>query len=293
MIRSMTGIGNCHKSNDDFDIRLKIQSVNSRYLDTNFRLHYIYSAFENDIRRIVNFKLGRGKLDLSFDIRDMRENSVKANLNESIISAYLSAAKEISKNKNVNKKVDVSQIIAFPHAVKLQTEAPDNDESFKKLLLEVTEAAIEDLIKSRELEGEKLTVDISSRLDICKQKIDAIEELTKDVKAEHILKIKDRIQEMLENVELDQQRLEQEVAFLVDRGDITEEIVRFNSHIDSMKELLKSDEVIGKKLDFTVQELNREINTVGSKTKKIEISRNVIEVKSELEKIREQVQNIE
>lgn len=293
MIKSMTGAGRGRKTTDKFDITIRAQSVNSRYLDVNVRMSSAYADFENDIRQLCREKLGRGKVDINIDIRDLREDAYSANLNDAIVGAYLEAANKLAGLPEVDRTVNAANVLTFPHALKLEPKELDEPEAFKADLLEAVGDAITDLIKSRTAEGERTQADIRNRIASCESQLDIVVKLTGDVKAEYLQKIRDRIEEMLGNHELDETRLEQEVAFLVDKSDISEEITRLKSHFEAMDSLLNSEGTVGKKLDFTVQEMNREVNTIGSKSKNIEIARAVIEMKSEIEKIREQVQNVE
>jgi uncharacterized protein (TIGR00255 family) len=293
MIRSMTGIGSATRNDSTFEVTVRAQTVNSRYLDINVRLHHTYSEYEHVITQLCRKKLSRGKVDFFFDIRDLRDDTVEAKLNEPLIYAYMDAVTQVTKFANVENRISPSSLLAFPHVLKVEAKKIDDVDSFKAFLLSVTEEALDDLIQSRSQEGEKIAVDIDERLELCSGWKDKIDALSETVKKENHNRIKLRIEELIGKPELNQDRLEQEVAYMADKADISEEVQRFSGHLEEMHNLLQSEKTLGKKLDFTVQELNREVNTMGSKSRNIEISRLVIDIKAELEKVREQVQNVE
>ena len=293
IIKSMTGAGTGRNSNNDFDITIKAQSVNSRFLDVNIRLHHIYSQYEQLIRQTTRSLLGRGKVDINVDIRDLREDAINPVINQQVLDAYIQAIKTLSGEDVVAPDVRASAILSFPHAVKMEPRELDNIEEFEALLNNTLEQAVADLVIARGKEGAKLKQDIEKRIEICKISLVEIEKNAGRIKEDYYKKIKERVLELMEQTELDEGRLEQEVAFLSDRSDITEEIVRLKAHFERMYDFFKETEPVGKKMDFLVQEMNREINTIGSKSKNADISKYVIEIKSEIERIREQVQNIE
>jgi uncharacterized protein (TIGR00255 family) len=293
IIKSMTGAGTARKANEEFDITIKVQSVNSRFLDVNIRLHHIYSQYEQLVRQTTRSLLGRGKVDINVDIRDLREDAINPVINQQVLDAYIHAITTLSKEEVVASDVRASAILSFPHAVKMEPRELENTEVFEKLLTETIEDAISDLIKARANEGEKLKNDIASRIEKSRKSLEEIEKYAGRIKEDYYTKIKERVIELMDQTELDEGRLEQEVAFLCDRSDITEEIVRLKAHFDRMFDFFQEKEPVGKKMDFLVQEMNREVNTIGSKSKNADISKYVIEIKSEVERIREQVQNIE
>lgn len=293
LVKSMTGAGAARNANSEFDITIKVQSVNSRFLDVNIRLHHIYSQYEQLVRQQVRNLLGRGKVDINLDIRDMREDAINPVFNQQVLEAYLQAIKTLAEDSLVSDQVSASAILSFPHAVKMEPRELEKTDEFEKLLTDAITAAISDLIAARANEGAKLQKDISNRIEKSRENLKEIETHAGQIRIDYYNKIKDRVAELLDQTELDEGRLEQEVAFLCDRSDITEEIVRLGAHFDRMFDFFEETEPVGKKMDFLVQEMNREINTIGSKSKSVDISKQVIEIKSELERIREQVQNIE
>jgi uncharacterized protein (TIGR00255 family) len=290
----MTGIGSARAGDGSFEISVKAQSVNSRFLDITIRMPHVWAEYENGLRQLAGEMLSRGKVDITFDIRDLREDAVSATFNRAVVNAYLEAAAQLREHENIDPEIEVMELIAMPQVVRLEPKEPPDPEKFNALLRETMKQALADLVNSRTVEGAKLVADMEERLSRCLEHLKVIESQAASVKQELFLKLKDRVTELIGGAaELDPMRLEQEVALIADRGDITEEIVRFGSHVGGMRDMLRAGEAIGKKLDFITQELNREVNTIGSKSRNVEISRAVIEIKSELEKIREQVQNVE
>ena len=293
MIKSMTGTGNAKNSNDEFCVSVQIQSVNNRFLDVVIRIPSFYREYEATIRQACRELLNRGKIDLNYDITDLRDDAVSMVLNRSVVDAYIKVAGDLTMHPDIEKKINAASVLSFPQSYTLEPTKMDDPEKFINLLLKTTVEAVEDLIGSRIREGKRIFSDVENRLDSIANELSKIEQRSKDVKKEYFDKIKERISELASQPEIDESRLEQEVAYLVDKSDITEEIVRFQSHIEQLAEIAQGNGSIGKKLEFLLQEMNREINTIGSKSKAIEISRSVIEIKSELEKIREQILNIE
>lgn len=292
-ICSMTGLGVASGANQDFEIGLKVQSVNSRYLDINIRMPSTYNEFEAELRDEMRKSVSRGKVDAYLDIRDLREDGVEPKVNLPLAKAYLDAVEQLPGAKQLNRTVNAADLLSYPHLLKLEPRQLDDAESFRKLLIGVMSDAMKQLRGSREKEAARLVEDMSVRMKKCSDMLDDIDSLSEDIKSGYKQKIQERITELLESEDLDEGRLEQEVAFLVDRSDITEELVRFRSHAESFHDIISKGGEAGKKLDFLMQELNREINTIGSKSKSAEINRSVVDVKAELEKVREQVQNIE
>lgn len=293
-VRSMTGIGSARTGDGLFEIAVKAQSVNGRFLDVNIRMSNVWSEYENGLRQLAHDHLHRGKVDITVEIRDLREDAISATFNRAVVNAYLEAAASLRDREEIDPEIEVMDLIAMPQVVRLEPKAPPDPEKFSALLRETVTAALRDLVSARETEGATLVADMDTRLGHCLEQLRIIESHAATVKQELLQKLRDRLTELTGGtVQLDPMRLEQEVALLADRGDITEELVRFASHIEGMRALLGEGTAVGKKLDFTTQELNREVNTIGSKSRNVEISRAVIEIKSELEKIREQVQNVE
>jgi uncharacterized protein (TIGR00255 family) len=293
IIRSMTGFGVAKKLSQELDISIKIQTVNSRYCDINIRMPSVYNMYEIGIRNAIRKHVSRGKVDVYLEIRDLREDSVVPVLNKAVVNAIVTVLEDIPNLSSIDKTLNVGTLLNFHQALKLENKEFDNPEEFESLLLECVEDALLQLLENRANEGSTLVLDIQSRIGTCSKLLEEISNHSRQIKLEYKDKLHERISEILESEDVDEGRLEQEVAFLVDRADITEEIVRFRSHLERFGEIITKGGEVGKKLDFLMQELNREINTIGSKAKSLEVNRIVVDVKSELEKVREQVQNIE
>lgn len=293
MIRSMTGSGSAQKTTADFDIAVSVKSINNRYLDIILRLPPIIKEYEHVLKRPCIQHLGRGKVEISVSLNDLRKNAVSAALNEPIVKALLDAAIALQDRPGVDGTLDVSSVISFPGALIIEPALIQHSENFLSEVSAVILEGIDDLNRMKDDEGRRIGEDIERRLDSCKRYVSQIETGSHNHKQEYRQKLSQRLQELTQGLEIDPQRLDQEIAFMAERSDISEEIVRLNSHLEQTSNLIGAGGVVGKKLDFLVQEMNREANTIGSKSKNLDINRLVIEVKSEIEKIREQVQNIE
>jgi uncharacterized protein (TIGR00255 family) len=293
MIKSMTGGGNARRIIDSFDVSVRVRSVNSRFLDLGLRLPQIFYEFESVLRQRGAEVLARGKVDIFVDVKDQRSNSYTGKVNIGLVNSILEAVEHLRAREDIDMRIDLSALLNIQGVLSLETGELDDSEALVQQLWGVISAALADLEKMKRREGEKLYRDIRGRAETCREIVGRIETSAGRVKSEYMEKLSKRLQEFMEGVEIDRQRLEQEVAFLADRSDITEEIVRIRSHLDQLLGLLDSEAAVGKKLDFIVQEIFREINTIGSKSRNLDLSKAVIDFKSELERIREQVQNVE
>ena len=293
MISSMTGVGSARRLTDQFDISVRVRSLNGRYLDLAIRMPQPYYEFEYPLRRRCLELLGRGKVDIRVEVRDLRSDAVKASFNRRLVEAVLEAAEFLGERPDVAGEFDPSALLSLPDVLSIEPAELDDPERFRLELEEAAEAAIAEMAAMKASEGGKIQADIEKRLGCCEAELSGIEESADQVRTEHLDRLRKRIEELTGGVGIDPLRLEQEAVLLADRSDVTEETVRLRSHFCQTRELLDADGIVGKKLDFLVQEMNREINTIGSKSKNIGLSRAVIEIKSELEKIREQVQTIE
>lgn len=293
MIRSMTGGGRARRQINDFDVAVRFRAVNGKYLDLSVRLPSAFMDFEYALRQLCIERLGRGKIDLYIDIKDQRANSSSVEVNRSLINSMLDALSELHYREDIENKIDISTFLSIPGVLVIEPSELEDAEGFLAGLKEVVSEALSDLINMRLDEGAKLYVDLVGRLEKCVSAVKTMEKFAGEVQKEYLEKLRRRVNELANGLTIDSQRMEQEVALLVDRSDITEEIVRLRSHIGQMKKLLESDDVVGKKLDFLAQEMFREINTIGAKSKNAKLSKIVIDVKAEVEKIREQVQNVE
>ncbi|MCX7904353.1 MAG: YicC family protein [Caloramator sp.] len=292
MIKSMTGYGRgeCEENNRRFVIEIK--SVNNRYLDINIRLPKHLIALEDNIRKYISAKVSRGKIDVFVNQDKFSDDDIKVVLDEQVASYYYNVYTELKKKFNLEEEITLSLLAKAPDVIIIEKNDEDIEtvwETMKKALDE----ALAVFIDMRTKEGLKLKQDILERCAIINQKVDLIEKRSPGIIDEYREKIKIRVSEFLKDVAIDEAKLLNEVAFFADKINIDEEITRLKSHIEQLRATLETDEAVGRKLDFLIQEMNRETNTIGSKANDLYIANLVIDIKSELEKIREQVQNIE
>ena len=276
MIKSMTGYGRAKLSKDDREYQIEIKSVNHRYLDISVRIPKQLSYLEEIIKKEIAKKVKRGKIDVfvTFENNSLEGKEIK--INTELAKAYINELKKLAEKENILSDIQVTEISKYPEEV-----------------LETITIATDNLVQMRETEGNKISEDLLKRLNIINKKVEEIAKLSTGLIEEYVVKLEERINEILKNQEIDKTRLAQEVVIYADKCSIEEEVTRLNSHISQFKNLLNSNEAIGKKLDFIIQEMNRETNTIGSKANNLEITNGVIDIKTEIENIREQVQNIE
>ncbi|MBE7047049.1 MAG: YicC family protein [Ruminococcaceae bacterium] len=292
MIKSMTGYGQSTVQFDDYRINIELKTVNNRYLDTSIKVYKRYSFVEEIVREIVSSKISRGKLDVSIQFDNIKKDESVVTLNEEIAIEYYNAVKKMSEVLGIEDDITVSKMTSFPDIFTIEKKEQDK-EKITNDVKEVLISAIDDLTNSRIREGERLKVFFEESLSYMASIVDSIEKLSENTVNDYRERIKEKVEEYLGDFKADEARLLQEVCIFSDKVNITEEIVRFRSHLAEFRSLLSSDIPVGRKLDFIIQELNRETNTMGSKCNDFEVSKLVVEMKSEIEKIREQTQNIE
>ena len=296
MIRSMTGYGKGESEGNGYHITVEVKTVNNRYLDMNIRLPRSFHAFDTKLRALVKQHLVRGKVEMfvAFETDEAISAAVKCNLQ--IASQYAAAMREMAKALDVQDDTAVSLIARMPEVFKIEDTSPDED-ALEKLLTASCEAALQRLTEAREREGEYLAADIRMKLSKIREHARFIEEKVPEINAAYQQKLQERISAMLSDHTVEESRLLTEAAIFADKSSVDEELVRLNSHIDAflatMDKAGEEEEGIGRKLDFIVQEMNREANTTLSKSPDLEISAHAVEIKTEIEKIREQIQNIE
>ncbi|MBE7050218.1 MAG: YicC family protein [Ruminococcaceae bacterium] len=292
MIKSMTGYGRAEQLFDSYKINVEIKSVNNRYLDVNTKVYKQYSFLEEVVRECVSSSLSRGKVDIFVQVEPIGEEEIVVSLNDGVVKGYKDAMTKIADVAKVPDDITVSSFLRLPDVFVIEKQEKDKDK-ISKDAKEVVEKAIFDLSQNRQREGERL----KNFFDLCivniKDILSVIKERSPQTVDEYKQRMKERIEDILSGVEVDEARLLTEVGIFADKVNITEEIIRFESHLKEYSHLLNSDIAIGRKLDFIIQELNREANTMGSKCNDYIISKSVVELKSEIEKLREQVQNIE
>ena len=291
MIKSMTGYGRGNISKNDREYQIEIKSVNHRYLDISVKMPRQLSYLEDAIKKEISSKVKRGKIDVFITFNNNSLEGRKIKINTELAHIYIEELKRLSEKENILSDIQVTEISKYPDVLNIQNE---QDEDIIKIeVIEVLSDAIDNFISMRQDEGSKISEDLLKRLEYIKVKVNEISQLSTGLIEEYVVKLETRIKEILKDQEIDKQRLAQEVVIYADKCSVEEEITRLNSHILQFKNLLNSDEAVGKKLDFIVQEMNRETNTIGSKANNLDITKRVIDLKTEIENIREQIQNIE
>ena len=294
MIKSMTGFGRGEYVDGKRRITAEIKSVNHRYADVSVKMPRRYSFAEERVKNTVKSLVKRGKADVSIMVEYLTEDDYNIKLNENAAKQYYENLIELKEKFSLAGEIDISILASFPDLFKLASNASDEEEAAAALETAIRLAA-ENLDTMRALEGEKLAEDILMRGELISGLISGIELLVPQVSAAYYEKLRERIRELTDNsIEIPEDRIAMEIAIFADKSNITEELVRLRSHIGQLTGIItKSIQPDGRKLDFLVQEMNREANTIGSKANNIEITNKMLEIKSEIEKIREQVQNIE
>lgn len=291
MIKSMTGYGKANLNEEEREYQIEIKTVNHRYLDISVKMPKQISYLEETIKKEISKQIKRGKVDIyvTFNNSSIEGKSIK--INTQLAKAYISELKKLAEEEKILADIQVNDIAKYPEV--LTVEYNQEDEIIKEEMTKTVQVAIENLISMREKEGEKLSEDLSKRLDSIQEKVNELNKYSTGLIEEYVVKLEERLKQLLPNQELDKSRLAQEVVIYADKCSIQEEITRLKSHISQFRGLLKSNESVGKKLDFIIQEMNRETNTIGSKSNNLDITNGVIDMKTEIENLREQVQNIE
>jgi len=292
MIRSMTGYGRGSIEMDGRSYTIEIKSVNHRYCDLNIKIPKSLLPLEDKIRKTVQSRLNRGKIDLFVTQNLFDKKDVSAFLNKSLADSYFSCLTEIKERYNLRDDVSLSLICKFPEVITTKQEDEDVEELWDGLETALNNA-LDMMVQMREREGLKLTEDIIIKCKGIKEKVLVIEEKSSDIVQEYTDKLKLRLNDLLKDYKVDENRLAMEVALLADKASIDEEIVRLKSHLIQVIETLELDEPVGRKLDFIIQEMNRETNTIASKADNLDVINIMLSIKNEIEKIREQVQNLE
>ncbi len=293
MLKSMTGFGRSDGQNEDLNCKVEIRSVNNRFIEINTRLQRNLQLLEAPLKKLVKSRCARGSFDVTITLEKTNGNASNIVIapNLSLASQYLEAFNQIKQELGLSGEIDINSVLAQRDVVKVEAEQTDPNK--EKLIFETVDLALTSLLEMRQEEGHNLQADISNRLIEIAKHGDIIRGRQPVVLQEYKDRLKERIQILNDGVELDTLRLAQETALMADRCDVTEEIIRLKSHLEQFQKLLDSDQPVGRKLEFITQEINREVNTIGSKTIDTTVSQSVIEMKSDLEKIREQLQNIE
>lgn len=292
MISSMTGFGRATVASDGREITIELKSVNHRYLDLAFRMPRHIGFIEDVLRQLLSEQLSRGHVDIYVNYRNMRMDARTVVIDEALMGAYLTAARKAAAQYELKDDISLSTAMRFPDVTDV-IEAEEDRDAVAALAREAALRAVTALKRMRAGEGERLCNDLLNRVTTVESIAAKIDTRAPLVVEEYRTKLSERIESMLGGVEVDRTRLATEVALFADKASINEELVRLASHVTEMRKVLGSDEAAGRRLDFVVQEMNREFNTIGSKANDAEITNLVIAGKGEIEKIREQVQNIE
>lgn len=292
MTRSMTGFGRGSFERNGRSFTVEIKSVNHRYLDLNVKLPKNLLSLEEKIRKEVSSRLNRGKVDIFITQSSLAKSDVKAVFNEKLGDSYFQCLKDMKARYNLTDNVSLALIAKFPEVITVEQQE-ENVEELWDILHDALNEALNLLVAMREREGEKLRENIIDKCDVVKKHVDQIEAKSPVIIKEYRAKLTEKIKELLEDREIDDNRIAMEVAIFADKSCVDEEFVRLNSHLLQVKETLRLDEPVGRKLDFIVQEMNRETNTIASKSSDLEIVNLGLNIKNEIEKIREQIQNIE
>ncbi|MBR6396549.1 MAG: YicC family protein [Lachnospiraceae bacterium] len=292
MIKSMTGFGRYEKTTETYKLTVEIKSVNHRYLELGLKLPKKLNFFEVSIRNLLKTYIQRGKVDVFITYEDYNEEQVCVRYNKSIAAEYLKYIKSMSEDFGIENNVRVTDLARFPEVFNLEEQGIDEKELWAEIEEVVSEAA-KRFVESRITEGERLKADLVAKLDNMLTYVDFVEERSPQVVNEYREKITAKVAELLGNTQIDQSILATEITLFADKICVDEETVRLRSHIINMKNVLNEDEGIGRKLDFIAQEMNREANTIMSKANDLALTNKAIELKTDIEKVREQIQNIE
>ena len=292
MIRSMTGFGRAQASVEGYDVTVEIRSVNHRYFEFSARIPRAFSFLEDKTKNLLNETISRGKVECSILIEAKSDDSVIVTVDEPLIKGYYDAVGAIAEKFALKNDLTALSLARFPDALKISKAPVDEDELWAKISPVISEACSR-FVEMRETEGAKLRADVLSRADLIIENVAFIEERSPETVKAYNDRLLEKIKEVLADKQIDEARILTEAAIFADKVAVAEETVRLRSHIEQLHTMLDSSEPIGRKLDFLVQEINREANTIGSKAQDVEIARRVIDIKAEVEKIREQIQNIE
>ena len=293
MIRSMTGYGKQNLNIEKREYQVEIKSVNHRYLDINIKMPKTLSYLEEPIKKEISEKIKRGKIDVFITFVNNSKEGRNIDINKELAQLYIKKLRELAEKEKISSNIEVMEIAKLPDILTIKMD--EEDEKIKQEMIQVTKQAAEKIIDMKIVEGYKISQDLLRRIDKIENKMEEISSKSTGLIEEYVVKLEKRVKEILKTDEIDKSRLAEEVVIYADKCSIEEEITRLKSHIYQFRNLMASNEnePIGKKLDFIIQEMNRETNTIGSKSNNLEITNGVIDIKTELEDIREQIQNIE
>lgn len=292
MVKSMTGFGRAVKELDGYAITVELKSVNHRYFEFSCRCPRQYGFIEDKLKTYIGSRVARGKVECFVSVDAVDDEAADVAVNKSLAGGYVSALKELCSEYGLKDDITATAIARFPDVLTVR-KAEEDEERIWNAVLPAAESAVDKFIEMRLAEGKRMYDDVYGRSQTVLDTVAFIEERSPQTVKEYNDKLLERVHELIGDISLDEGRIIQEVAIYADKVAVAEETVRLRSHIEQLRTFLDSTEAVGRKLDFLVQEINREINTIGSKCCDVEIARKVVEVKAEIEKIREQIQNIE
>lgn len=292
MLRSMTGYGRSKYENDSREYTVEIKSVNNRYSDISIKMPRNISFLEDNIKKIISNSITRGKVEVFISFSNNSEKGKTIEINKELAKIYIEEMKELASEAGINSNIEVIDVMKMPDILNIKLNE-DDEKIITEELINCTREAIDNFIHMREIEGEKIKEDLEKRISLISKKIDKINSISTGLVNEYIVKLEKRTNELLKPNVVDEARLAQEIVIYSDKCSIEEEVTRMKSHISQFLSLIEKDNSNGKRIDFLIQEMNRETNTIGSKANNLEIINYVVEIKTELENIREQIQNIE
>ncbi len=292
MIKSMTGFGRAKCEYEGREYNVEIKSVNHKYSDVSIKIPRQISYLEEKVRKEILTKVSRGKIDVFITLQDYSEKGKNIKINKELAKVYISQLRELAEETGITANIDVIDISKFPEVLNISNE--DNEEIYWDELRGVLDTALDNFVAMRETEGNKICDDLKARMERIREKVSKISSYSAGLVEEYIVKLNTRVKELMSTDVIDENRLAQEIVIFSDKSSIQEELTRLDSHISQFLDLLSNgNSPVGKKLDFIIQEMNREVNTIGSKANSTKISEGVIELKTEIEDVREQIQNIE
>ncbi|MBR3282087.1 MAG: YicC family protein [Ruminococcus sp.] len=292
MLRSMTGYGRSQKILGGRDILVEIRSVNHRYYEYSSRIPRSYIYIDEKLKALLKTSVSRGKIEVAVTINNIEGKDTEIAINKGVAEGYVTALRSVSEELGLVDDITLSKLIKLPDVFSVQ-KTPDDEEQIWKDVSEVTAEALAKFVEMRQIEGERLRSDVIEKADNILSMVGCVEEISPQTVENYRNRLFKKISEILEDKNIDEQRILTEAAVFADKVAVDEETVRLRSHISQLKTMLDSDEPVGRKLDFIVQEMNREVNTIGSKAQDLNVTKYVVDMKSEIEKIREQIQNIE
>jgi len=292
MLRSMTGFGRSKYENESREYIVEIKSVNNRYSDISIKLPRSITFVEEAVKKLISNSINRGKVEVFITFNNNSDKGKNISLNKELAKIYINEMKKLAEEANVNSNIEIIDVVKMPDVLNIST-CEEDEKTIENEVLTCAKQALENFIHMREIEGEKIKEDLKERISLIQEKIVQINSISAGLVNEYIVKLEKRINELLKPNVVDETRLAQEVVIYSDKCSVEEEITRLKSHISQFLNLLESDVASGKKIDFLIQEMNRETNTIGSKANNLTITNYVVDIKTEIENVREQIQNIE